>query len=126
MVRILSSAAVLVAVVTGFWAVTVAAHTLVRVVRLGLLVGRGGMAVDAGEARIVGRNLVTIGTYGAVVRNREIGVIESRSQPTRGGVAAIAGRWITSRNMVRHRAAQSLCAVPIGDVASVANWVPQG
>jgi len=49
----LTSAAVLVAVVASGGAVAIATDALMRVVRLGLLVRRRCMAVDAGKARVV-------------------------------------------------------------------------
>jgi len=74
----LAPAAVFVAVVASRWAVAVTADSIVNVVGLGLLVRRLRVAVDAGEARVVGRNLVAVVAHRPVVRNREVRVIEHR------------------------------------------------
>jgi len=58
-----------------------------------------------------------------VVRDREIGVVERRTQPVRGGMAGIARCWIACRDVVRDRAAQRLCAVPFREVASITDRV---
>lgn len=46
-------------------------------------------------------------------------VVEGRSQPTGSGVARRAGRWVTQRNVIGHRAAKSSRALKIGGVATV-------
>ena len=114
------------AVVASGGAVGITAYPLVSVVRLGLLVRRGGMAVDAGKLRIVGGNLVTVSADRTMVRNREVSVIEGCAQPIGGGVAAIASRRVASSDVVRDRATQSLCAVPVSEVTAVARGVRGG
>ena len=51
---------ILVAGVAGGWAVTVTADTLVSVVRLGLLVRCCRVAIDAGKAGVIRRNLMAV------------------------------------------------------------------
>ena len=58
-----------------------------------------------------------------IVRDLEIGVVEGRPQPGRGCMAGIAGCRIACRDVVRHRAAQRLCAIPIRLMAAVAGRV---
>jgi len=55
--------------------------------------------------------------------DREISVVERRAQPVRRCVAGITRCRISSRDVVRDRAAQRLCAVPFGQVASIADRV---
>ena len=81
------------------------------------------MAVDAGKLGIVRRHLVAVSTDRAIMRDREPGVVERRAQPARGYVAGIARCRISCRDVVRDRAAQRLCAVPLRYVASVADRV---
>lgn len=68
-------------VVASRGAVDEPADAGVLVDRCGLLMRRGGMAVDAGEAGIVGGDLVAIVANRIVVRNWEVGVIERCAQP---------------------------------------------
>ena len=58
-----------------------------------------------------------------MVRDSEEGVSEGRSQPARGCVAGVARCRIPCRDVVRDRATQSLCAVPLREVASIADRV---
>jgi len=58
-----------------------------------------------------------------IVRNREPRVIEGGSCPRGRRVARVAGGRITRRNVIRHRAAQSLRAVPIRLVTAVARCI---
>ena len=121
--RILASATVLMAVVASRGAVDESADAGVLVDRCGLLVRRGGMAVDASKAGIVGGNLVAIVANGGVVWNREVRVIESGTEPVCGGVTAVAGRGISSRHMVWNRATEGLRAIPLCDMAAVAGRI---
>src|SRR5690349_6182156 len=89
--RILAPAAILVAGVAGGGAVTITANSLMDTVRLSLLVRRRCVAVDAGEAGVVRGNLVAVVAHRAVVRNREIGVVECGAEPTGGRVASVTG-----------------------------------
>jgi len=56
----LAPAAVLVAVVAGGGSVAIAVHVRVSLIGLGLLVRSLGVAVDAGEAGVVGGDLVAV------------------------------------------------------------------
>ena len=114
------------AVVAGCGAVTVAANALVSIVSLRLLVCRGGVAVDAGEARIVGRYLMAVVADRSVVRNWEVGVIEGCTEPACCVVAGIAGLRVASGNVIRNGAAQRLRTEPCGLVASIARGVRCG
>ena len=49
------------AVVAGRGSVGIASDALVSVVSLSLLVRGGGVAVDAGKLRVIGRDLVAVG-----------------------------------------------------------------
>src|SRR5271165_1760730 len=108
--RILASATVLVAAVARLGAIAIAVDAAMLVVRLGLMVRCCRMAIDAGEAGVVRGNLMAIVAGWRIrfmVRDREeIGVIERGSEPGCRRVAGVAGRRITSRNVVGHRAAQ--------------------
>ena len=66
---------------------------------------------------------MTIRADRTIVRDLEPGVVEGRPQPRRGCVAGIAGCGISGRNVVRDRAAERLCAVPLREVASIAGRV---
>ena len=81
------------------------------------------MAIDAGKLGIVRRHLVAVSTDRVMVRDRKIGMVEGRAQPTRGCVAGIARCRISSSDVVRDRAAERLCAVPLREVASIAGRV---
>ena len=105
--------------VAGGGAVTVAALTLVYVVRLCLLVRRRRVAIDASKAGIVRRNLVAVVAHRAVVRNLEIGMVECGAKPAGGRVAGIACLWIARRDVIRHCPAKRLGAEPRSLVASV-------
>ena len=122
----LASTAVLVAVVASGGTVGISAYTLVSVVRLGLLVGRGGMAVDAGKLRIIGGDLVTVSADRTMVRNREIRMVKRCARPTGGRVTAVASRRVARGDVVRDRASQGLRAIPVSDVTAVARGVRCG
>ena len=62
----------------------------------------------------------------AVVRDREIGVVECGAQPTGGRVAGVARLRVACRDVVRHRAAKRLRAEPCGLVASITGCVRRG
>ena len=111
------------AVVASRGTVGITADTLMLLVRLGLLMRGGGVAVDAGELRIIRRNLVAVGADRTMVRNGEICVIERRAQPVSGRMAAIARGWVTGSDVVRDRTAQGLCTDPFSGVAAVAGGV---
>src|SRR5277367_3292197 len=90
MERLMSAtAAIFMAVVAGGG--TVAETRDIGVARnlLRLSVKRGGVAIDAGEAGVVGGDLVAITTNGTVMWNGEIRMVESCVQPSGGGVACI-------------------------------------
>ena len=123
MARILAASAVLVAVVAGRWSIRVTAHPVVGIVSLCLLVGCGRMAIDAGELRIVSRHLMAVGANGTMVRNREVGVVERGVQPVGGGVARVACRRVPGSNVVRDATTEGLRAVPLRNVASIADGV---
>lgn len=114
------------AAIAGGGTVTITADALVNVVRLGLLMGRRGVAIDAGKTRVVRRNLVAIAAYRSVVRDRKIGVVECSAEPTRGRVASVACLRVAGRDVVRHRAAERLRAEPRGLVAPVTRGVCRG
>ena len=113
--------------VAGFGAVDEIPDTIVLIDGLCLLVLGSGVAIDAGKVGIVGRHLVAIVTWRRirlVVRNREIiAVIENGIQPVRGAVACVAGSGIAGGDVVRYRASESLRAVPLRDVATVASGI---
>jgi hypothetical protein len=119
----LAPAAIFVARVASGRAIREAAHALVLVDGLCLLVRRGGVAIDAGKTGVVQRYLVAIIANRPVVRNREVGVIEGGAQPAGRCVARIAGGWITRGNMVWHRTAERLRAVPLRQMAAVTGGV---
>ena len=66
---------------------------------------------------------MAVGANRPVVRDREPGVVEGRTQPARGCVASVARCGVSSRDVVRDRAAQRLCTVPLRLVASIAGRV---
>ena len=59
----------------------------------------------------------------AVMGNREVRVVKRRSEPAAGGVATIAGRWVSRCDVIRNRAAERLRTVPLRLVASIAGRV---
>ena len=124
--RMLAPAAVLVAVVASGGAVGITVDSAVLTVRSGLGVIVVGMAVDTSKAGVVGGNLVAVVAHGFVMRDREVGVIESGAEPTGGGVASVAGSWIACREVIRDTAAESLCADPSSLMATVASGVRSG
>ena len=126
MERILAPAAVLVTVVAGGGSVAIAVHIRVSLIGLRLLVRRLGVAVDAGEAGVVGGDLVAIVADRFVVRDREISMVESCAKPTGGGVASVASSRITGGDVIRDCTAKSLRAVPIGRMAAVTRGVRRG
>jgi hypothetical protein len=85
--------------------------------------GCARVAIDARKAGVVGGDLMAIVANGVVVRNLEIGVVESGPEPTGGGVASVAGGGVTSCHVIRNGAAQSLSAVPGRKVTTVANRI---
>jgi len=113
-----------VTVVTTRRGVSVVAIALVLLVRTPLVVRiSAGMAVNAGECRVVRRDQVAVRTDRAIMRNAEPGVIKGSPQPARshpGGVAGYAGCWIQRGNVVRHGAAQRLRTQPGRLMASIA------
>ena len=121
--RMLAPAAIFMAVVAGGGAVGITVDVGVSIVGLRLLVSSLCVAVDAGEAGVVGGNLVAIATNRAVVGNGEISVIESSAEPVCSGVAGVASGWISRRDVVRDRTTESLRAVPIGEMATVASRI---
>lgn len=127
--RISAAAAIFVAVVAGGGAIRVAVYAAVLVVGLRLLVRRLRMAVDTSKTTEVRRHLVAVIANRAVVRNRkERTVIESSAEPAGGVVATsgVAGRRETCGNVIRHRAAESLRALPCCEMAAIASGVPGG
>ena len=111
------------AVITGGRAVAVSGDVGVGIVSAGLLVRRGGVAVDAGEARVVCGNLVAIVADGTVVRNREVSVVKCCAQPTTGGMAGVAGGGIARGNVIGDAATERLRAGPGRLMAPVASRV---
>ena len=115
------------AVVASGGSVAIAAYTLVSVIRAGLRVRTTlRMAVDAGKACIIRGDLVAVAADGAMMRNWEVRVVKGSAGPRRSGVATVAGGRIAGRNMVGDAAAQSLCAVPLCGVATIAGGVRGG
>jgi len=112
-----------VAGVAGCGTVAVTAVTLVDVVRLGLLVRRRCVAIDAGKGGVVCRHLVAVVAHRTVVRNPKISVVESCTKPTGRRVAGIARLRVAGRDVVRHGAAERLGAEPRRLVASVTSGV---
>lgn len=112
--------------VAGGGPVAVSPDTVVDVIRLRLLVRRLRVAVDARKARVVRRNLMAIAAHRAVVRNREVSVVECRPQPTGGRVASVARLRIPGRDVVGHRSAQRLRAQPRRLVAPITSRVRRG
>ena len=119
----LATTAVCVAVVTDGRSIAIAVYIGVGLVGLGLLMSSLGMTIDAGKAGVVGGNLVAIVAHRLVVWNGEIGMVESRAKPRSCRMASVTSCWITRRHVIGNAAAQSLRAVPIGGVASVASRV---
>ena len=78
-----------------------------------------GVAVDAGKLGIVGRNLMAIRAYRAVMRDREPGVVKGRSGPRRRGVAGVASGRVARRLVVWHGATHRKGAVPVCRVTTV-------
>lgn len=122
----LAVTAVFMAVVTSRWAVDEICNAVMLVGGGDLLVSGGGVAVDAGEAGVVGGNLVAIVANGVVMGNGEVRVIECGVEPACCGVAGIAGGGETSSEMVGNEAAEGLRAVPVRLVAAVAGSVRGG
>lgn len=99
------------------------------IVGLRLLVRRLGVTIDTGEAGEIGGNLMAIVADRAMVGNLEVvGVIKSGAEPAGSGVAAggVASCWEAGGNVVRYAAAKSLRAVPLCNVATVADRVCGG
>jgi hypothetical protein len=112
--------AVLVAVIASGRAVYEIADARVLVRRRDLLVRCVGVAVDTSEGGIVRGDLVAIVANRTVMRNREVGVLESGVQPAYRGVASVAGGRKSRGNMIRNQPPQSLRAVPGCLMAAVA------
>src|SRR5262249_6760000 len=121
--RISASTAILVAVVAGRGAVAEASHAVVNIHGRCLLVRGLRVAIDAGEARIVGGYLVAVIAHRAVVRYREVRVVKRRVQPARRHMARVASGGIPRCNVIRHLATQRLRAQPRRLVASIASGV---
>ena len=105
------------AVVAGGGAIGVTVHATVRVVGLCLLVCRLRVAVDAGEAGEIRRNLMAVVAHRAMMRNTEKSrVIECCAEPAGGVVAArgIASGRETRGDVIGHGTAQCLRALPGG------------
>jgi len=92
-------------------------------VGLGLLMSSLGMTIDAGKTRVISGNLVAIIANRLVMRNGKICMVESGAKPGCRGVASVASCWIARSHVIRDAAAQSLRAVPIGGMASIARRV---
>jgi len=122
----LAPAAILVAVVASRGAVHEITHAVVLVDRLRLLVRSGGVAIDTRKTGVVRGNLVAIVANRAVMRNREVGVVKGSAEPACGCMAGIASRWVARRDVIGHRAAEGLRAVPLSNVASVASCICRG
>ena len=121
--RMSAATPVCVAVVTGGRSVAVAVYIRMGLVGLGLLMGGLGVTVDTGKAGVIGGNLVAIIAYRLVMRDGEVGMVERGPKPGCRRVASVAGCWIPCRHMIRNAAAESLRAVPIGSMASIASRV---
>jgi hypothetical protein len=117
---------IFVAVVAGGRTVDEIRDTRVLVGGRDLLVSGGSVAVDACEGGIVCGDLMAVVADGVVVRNGKVGVFEGGVEPAYGGVAAIAGRWESRSDVIRHEAPERLRAVPIGSVAAIAGCVRRG
>ena len=122
----LAPTAVLVAAEASRRAIGEPVDVLMLIHRLGLLVSGLRVAVDTGEAGVVRRHLVAIVTHRPVMRNREVRVIERCAQPACGGVAGVARGWVPRGDVIRHRTAQRLRAVPLRQVAAGTNRVRRG
>lgn len=84
---------------------------------------RRRVAVDTRHGRVVGTVEVTVRADRAMVRDLPVlRVIKGGPEPTGGGVAPghRARRREARRNMIRHRTAKRLRALPGSDVATVA------
>jgi hypothetical protein len=119
----LARPAVLVAVVASRGTVHEVRDAIVLVDGYRFLVSACRVAVDTRKTRIIGGDLVTIVANGAVMRNGEVRVLVAGAQPVRFCVAAIASRRKPSGDVVRNGTAQSLRAVPLRQVAAVANRI---
>ena len=115
-----SAPSTLVAGVAGGRAVAVAADSCVLPACPGLRVRAPRVAINAGKAGVVRGDLMAIVANRAIMGNSEIGVIKRRAEPTGGGVAGRARRGIAGGDVIRHRAAEGLRAVPVSDMAAVA------
>lgn len=114
------------AVVADNGAVGITGDVGVSLVGASLLVRASGVAIDAGEAGVVGGDLMAIVANGAVVGNWEIIVIESGAEPTGRSVATVAGGGIAGGEVIGHAAAQCLRAIPGGLMAAVASGIGGG
>jgi hypothetical protein len=83
----------------------------------------GGVAIDAGEAGVVGRNLMAIVADGAMMRNREIGMAIGGIEPSGSVVTGVARCGKARSDVIRNGAAESLRALPSGRVAAVASSI---
>ena len=108
------------AVVTGRGAVHIPANAVMCLVRLLFRVRSLRVAIDAGEGRIVCGDEMAVAAHRAVVRNREICVIESSTEPRRSGMAGRARRRVSRRNVIRHASAERRRALPSRGVAAIA------
>jgi hypothetical protein len=117
------AAPIFVAVVADGGAVGVSGNVGVSLVGAGFLVGRGGVAVDAGEAGVVGGDLVAVVADGTVVRDREVGVVKRCTEPAGGGVTSVAGGGIAGGEVVGYTATQCLRAIPGSLVAAVTSGI---
>jgi hypothetical protein len=117
---------IFVAVVADNGAVGITGDVGVSLVGASLLVRASGVAIDAGEAGVVGGDLMAIVANGAVVGNWEIIVIESGAEPTGRSVATVAGGGIAGGEVIGHAAAQCLRAIPGGLMAAVASGIGGG
>lgn len=125
----LAPATVFVAGVTGRGAVNVSAYASMLRIRLGLGMVRGRVAIDARKRRVVCGNEMAIIADGAMVRNREVRMVERRTKPIRrdpGRVAGDASGWVLRGNVIWHGAAQGLRALPSSRVAAVTIRICRG
>lgn len=119
----LAGPAVLVAVVAGRGTVHEIRNAVVLIDGYRFLVSARCVAVDTGESRIIGRDLVAIVANGAVMRNREVRVLVAGAEPACCRVAAIASGSKSSGDVIRHGTAESLRAVPLRQVAAIASCI---
>jgi hypothetical protein len=115
-----------VAVVASRGAVDEVRNTIVLVRGHRFLVGADGMAVDAGEARIVCGSLMAIVANRAVMRNREVGVVVAGAQPIGRRVATVASSGKSRGDVIGNRAAEGLRAVPLRLMTCITNRVGRG